>query len=89
MTVDLELGEISPFFVKLFLPLLSIFLVNPITYANVICSTDIFGNASCSDGSMKTSDRYGNTTETGTDSYGNSYVEMCSSDRFGNTTCTR
>ena len=57
--------------------------------ANVMCSTDRFGNISCSDGSYTTKDRFGNTTTTGTDEYGNHYSEMCTSDRFGNTTCVR
>ena len=58
-------------------------------HANKMCTTNQFVFTTCSDGSMKSTDNFGNTTETGTDAYGNPYVEMCSTNIFGNTTCTR
>lgn len=59
------------------------------------CSTDMFGNTYCSDGTTYSTDSFGNTYDNrgnswSTDSFGNTYGSdgtVCSEDPFGNISC--
>ena len=58
-------------------------------HANNTCTTNQFGFETCLNGSMKSTDNFGNATETVTNSCGNPYFEMCIANSFGDTICTR
>ena len=68
-------------------------MISPATLAGYTCSTDYFGNTTCSGtingqsiNTTTSTDYFGNTTTTGTVG-GEYYSESCSTDYFGNTTC--